>query len=121
MIHITAMDQLFNIWVAWVIPKVYNKKEDCYKVWSSSLSKTTSEHDAEAQFKYPLYDVFVTNPPYSSDHIEKLIQHLTYRDKTKGKPWCLLMPTFVHKKDFIENKIASKKNKSSNLQPLPNS
>jgi len=38
---------------------VYNKKEDCYNIW-----KTPS--------MYPAFDVLVTNPPYSQDHIQKV-------------------------------------------------
>lgn len=87
---------------------VYNRKEDCYKVWSGSSSSSS---------KYPDYDVFITNPPYSSNHVEKLIQHLTTDHRTKRKPWCLLMPNYVHKKDFYDDKIASKKNKNE-LQPF---
>ena len=86
---------------------VYNKKKDCYKVWSGEDSS-----------KYPKYDVFITNPPYSSDHVEKLILHLTTDERTKMKPWCLLMPTFVHKKEYYKDKVASKKNNSTNLQPF---
>jgi len=65
---------------------VYNKREDCYKAWSSSDL-------------YPDYDVFVTNPPYSADHIERLMKHVT-SSKLSSRPWFLLMPTWVHKKDY---------------------
>ena len=65
---------------------VYNKKEDCYKVWSSPD-------------QYPNYDVFVTNPPYSEDHIERLMKHVT-SPKLASRPFFLLMPTWVHKKDY---------------------
>lgn len=67
---------------------VYNKREDCYAVW-------------EAQ-KEPHFDVFITNPPYSSDHIEKLMTHIT-STKFGKTPWLLLMPNWVHKKDYYEN------------------
>lgn len=83
---------------------VHNKKQDCYKVWSKKTN-------------YPEYDLFITNPPYSSDHVEKLILHLTTDDRTKGKPWCLLMPTYVHKKDYYKDKIFSKKNQNG-IQPF---
>mmetsp|Transcript_25844 Transcript_25844/g.76383 ORF Transcript_25844/g.76383 Transcript_25844/m.76383 type:complete len:576 (-) Transcript_25844:691-2418(-) len=65
--------------------RVYNRKEDCYAVWSSSSS-------------YPKCDVLVTNPPYSADHIDRLMAHVT--SSTFGtRPWLLLMPNFVHKKE----------------------
>ena len=44
----------------------------------------------------PDYDVLVTNPPYSGDHIEKL---LTFTASSK-KPYLLLMPHFVYTKDY---------------------
>ena len=67
---------------------VYNKKEDCYAVW-------------EAQ-EEPTFDVFITNPPYSADHIDKLMTYIT-STKFGTKPWLLLMPNWVHKKDYYEN------------------
>lgn len=44
----------------------------------------------------PDYDVLVTNPPYSGDHVEKL---LTFTAGSK-KPYLLLMPHFVYTKDY---------------------
>mmetsp|Transcript_4916 Transcript_4916/g.10275 ORF Transcript_4916/g.10275 Transcript_4916/m.10275 type:complete len:520 (-) Transcript_4916:363-1922(-) len=67
---------------------VYNKKEDCYAVW-----ETQGE---------PTFDVFITNPPYSADHIDKLMTYIT-STKFGTKPWLLLMPNWVHKKDYYEN------------------
>lgn len=69
-------------------PDVYNRKEDCYKVWKDPSL-------------YPKYDIFLTNPPYSVDHIEKLMHHVTGK-QNKNKPWMLLMPNFVHKKDYFQ-------------------
>jgi len=69
-------------------PGVYNRKEDCYKVWRDPSI-------------YPSYDIFMTNPPYSCDHIEKLMKHVTSKQNEK-KPWMLLMPNFVHKKDYYQ-------------------
>lgn len=66
-------------------PNVYNRKEDCYQVWNTS--------------HYPLHDVLVTNPPYSGDHIERLINHVTSKD-FGNRPWMLLLPQWVHKKDY---------------------
>ncbi|VEU40773.1 unnamed protein product [Pseudo-nitzschia multistriata] len=69
-------------------PEVYNRKEDCYEVWKDPSI-------------YPSYDVFLTNPPYSADHIEMLMKHVTSK-KNQNKPWMLLMPNFVHKKDYFQ-------------------
>ena len=47
------------------------------------------------------FDVLVTNPPYSGSHIEKLMQFVTSQQKFGHRPWFLLMPQWVHKKDFF--------------------
>ncbi|KAL7544969.1 hypothetical protein ACHAWF_008339 [Thalassiosira exigua] len=75
---------------------VYNKKEDCYAVW-----KSTAEPD---------FDLLLTNPPYSEDHIERLMNHVTSRP-FGNKPWLLLMPQWVHKKDYYIN-VTTKKNRN---------
>lgn len=84
---------------------VYNKKEDCYKVWEEDSSRN----------KLPPFDVFVTNPPYSGDHIDRLMQFITSSSvvTTNSRPWCLLMPNWVHKKDYYLNSI-----KEHNIQPF---
>lgn len=58
---------------------VINARENCYEHWQ----------DRE-------YDVLVTNPPYSGDHMERLCQFLEH----KKKPFALLVPNFVHKKPY---------------------
>jgi hypothetical protein len=83
-------------------PNVYNKKEDCYLKWASNAS--------------PHHDVFITNPPYSEDHIPKLFNHLTNDKNMTGKPWFLLMPSWVHKKDYYIQ--AMKKTKNGPIQPF---
>lgn len=76
---------------------VYNRKEDCYEVW-----KTPS--------KIPSHDILITNPPYSDDHIEKLISHVT-SPAFGQRPWFLLLPQFVHKKEYFLRLTA-------NIQPF---
>jgi len=71
---------------------VYNRKEDCYAVWSSNSS--------------PPFDVLITNPPYSADHVEKLVRYVTSQ-AFGDRPWFLLLPQFVHKKDFFVSATAS--------------
>jgi hypothetical protein len=58
---------------------VYNEKEDFYSKES-----------------HPEYDVLVTNPPYSYDNIEKLLQ-FSY---SSGKPFLILVPNYVYAKDY---------------------
>lgn len=69
--------------------RVYNRKEDCYKLWGTS--------------SYPSHDLLVTNPPYSGDNIEKLIDHVT-SESFGNRPWMLLMPQWVHKKEYYISK-----------------
>ena len=61
---------------------VYNKKEDFYKVIEAKAC--------------PEYDVLITNPPYSEDHVPKLLEFAT----KEAKPFFLLMPNWVYTKDY---------------------
>ena len=47
----------------------------------------------------PDHDVLLTNPPYSSDHLQKIIRHVT----ASGKPWLLLVPNFVYTKEYYRS------------------
>lgn len=62
---------------------VYNKREDFYKVVDEG--------------RVPEYDVLVTNPPYSGNHPQKLMDFVT---KSQSKPYLLLMPNWVYTKDY---------------------
>ena len=75
---------------------VYNKKEDCYEQWKSSSSSAGQ--------------VIVTNPPYSGDHIQNLMQFVT-SSKHQNKPFFLLLPNWVVKKDYYQSCTA-------NIQPF---
>jgi len=77
-------------------PHVYNKKEDCYAIWKANVKDL------------PDFDVCVTNPPYSGNHIEKLISFVT-GDSFSNRPWLLLMPEWVHKKDFFIDLLGKKR------------
>jgi hypothetical protein len=63
-------------------PHVYNKKEDFYAVTAAGEN--------------PEFDVLVTNPPYSGDNVEKLLNF----SLSCGKPFFLLMPNYVYGKDY---------------------
>lgn len=68
---------------------VYNRCEDFYKV--------------QREGRVPAFDVLVTNPPYSEDHVERLFE---FAEKSQ-KPWLLLLPNYVLNKPFFLQ-IASK-------------
>lgn len=59
---------------------VYNRNEDFYQ--------------ARADKSYPEYDVLVTNPPFSGDHIERTFKFCI----KSGKPWFLMIPQYCAKK-----------------------
>eukprot|EP00873_Tetraselmis_striata_P018643 jgi/Tetstr1/438907/TSEL_027415.t1 len=63
---------------------VYNRCEDFYQVIANG--------------EVPEHDVVVTNPPYSADHMEKIIRFCT----EQAKPWMLLLPNYVYMKDYFE-------------------
>ena len=48
------------------------------------------------------FDVIVTNPPYSGDHPDRLMQFCV----SSGKPWFLLVPNWVYTKPYYITKTA---------------
>jgi hypothetical protein len=78
---------------------VYNRKEDCYAVWEQqNAAATLSSNSPNSHL--PPFDVLVTNPPYSDNHIERLIQFIS-SNVFGARPWFLLLPNWVHKKDYF--------------------
>jgi hypothetical protein len=64
--------------------QVYNQPEDFYQ--------------SIATGKVPPHDVIVTNPPYSGDHLDRLLTFL----KDNGKPFLLLLPDhFAQRPSYI--------------------
>jgi hypothetical protein len=82
--------------------RVHNEKQDCYRVWS-----TGSE---------PSYQVLVTNPPYSEHHIPQLLEHVT-SPNFGNRPWFLLLPNWVHKKDYYKKSLVTAKIRPFYLVP----
>jgi hypothetical protein len=64
---------------------IYNKKEDFYEMIRLD--------------RIPPYDVLVTNPPYSMDHMEQLLRFVM----KSSKPWFLLLPNYVYCKDYYQD------------------
>lgn len=62
---------------------VYNRNEDFYAVAAAG--------------RCPEFDVLVTNPPFSGDHMRRALEFAA----SCGKPWALLMPDFVAKKSYF--------------------
>jgi len=68
---------------------IYNKNEDFYRVIKER--------------KVPSFDVLVTNPPFSGDHMKKIVQFCV----EQRKPFFLLMPNFVLKKTYFKEIVAA--------------
>jgi len=62
---------------------VYNKNEDFYAAIESG--------------RIPAFDVLLTNPPYSSDHPERLLDFCV----NCGRPWLILCPNWVYERPFF--------------------
>lgn len=75
-------------------PNVYNRKEDFY---------TTMRLRA-----IPPHDVLLTNPPYSSDHMERLLRFVA--NNNDSRPFCLLVPNYVYMKDYFQKIVSSSNN-----------
>ncbi|GBG27129.1 Hypothetical Protein FCC1311_033522 [Hondaea fermentalgiana] len=69
---------------------VYNRCEDFYKMIETNST--------------PEFDVVVTNPPFSGDHMERIIQWAA----STGKPFFLLMPNFVYTKPYYADACGDK-------------
>ena len=70
------------------------------------------------------FDVLVTNPPYSENHIARLMQFVTSEIFIRSqKPWFMLLPQWVHKKDYYINattqsNLKGQRHQQSNIQPF---
>ena len=53
--------------------------------------------------KIPNYDILVTNPPYSDDHMQRLMEFLI----ASNKPWAMLVPDYTATKDWYVKLISS--------------
>ena len=63
-------------------PHVYNKNEDFYRMIEESRN--------------PDYDILVTNPPFSGNHVERMLKFCV----DSGKPFLCLVPNYVYTKPF---------------------
>jgi hypothetical protein len=51
----------------------------------------------------PNYDILLTNPPFSGDHVERLIRFCA----NTAKPWALLLPSYVHRKQYFDDTVGA--------------
>ena len=62
---------------------VINRNEDCYAAWAAGRA--------------PDFDVLITNPPFSADHIPRALAFAA----RCGKPWAMLVPEFCARKAYF--------------------
>ena len=80
---------------------VYNKCEDFYAVVEAG--------------EVPPHDVVVTNPPYSGEHVDKLLRFC----RTNGKPFLLLMPNYFCAKPYYTTALGGGEAADSMLYLCP--
>mmetsp|Transcript_30471 Transcript_30471/g.67026 ORF Transcript_30471/g.67026 Transcript_30471/m.67026 type:complete len:389 (+) Transcript_30471:88-1254(+) len=80
---------------------VYNKCEDFYLV--------------QQEGRIPEHDVVVTNPPYSGDHVERLLRWC----RLNGRPFLLLMPNYFCKKPYYESALGGSEHAAKMLYLFP--
>eukprot|EP00729_Bicosta_minor_P017602 gene17602-15861_t len=64
--------------------------------FATTLNKNEDFYAARAAGTCPEFDVLMTNPPFSGDHIERVHRFAV----NTGKPWFILIPQYVNKKAF---------------------
>lgn len=64
----------------------------------------------------PAHDVVVTNPPFSGDHVSKILRFCSRRG---AKPWFLLLPNFVYLKVLLPRPIDRSARKGSVTKSPP--
>lgn len=77
-------------WAQLGVPCVIHEKRDFY-------------HDIEEGTVPSTFDMLVTNPPYSDDHIQRLMEFLI----GSNKPWAFLVPDYVATKEWYRELIGS--------------
>jgi hypothetical protein len=68
-------------------PNVINENKDFYEM--------------VAKNKVPEHDVFVTNPPYSEEHVEKCVTFAAKNMTQFGRPYFMLVPSYVVCKPYF--------------------
>jgi hypothetical protein len=63
--------------------------------WSNVLNDNVDFYESISRGTVPPFDILVTNPPYSGDHIGRLMAFC----REQNKPWFCLMPHYSHLRD----------------------
>lgn len=68
------------------------------------INRCEDFYAAVEQATVPNYDVLLTNPPYSGDHMEKLLDFVS--SPSNKKPWIILVPNYMYAKPYFTGFLA---------------
>ena len=68
---------------------VIHSNVDCYAAWREGT--------------VPPFDVLLTNPPFSGEHIRRILAYAV----SCGKPWFLLLPDFIAEKGYYKSGVGA--------------
>jgi hypothetical protein len=81
--------------------------------FSNVINENKDFYEVVKNDEVPEHDVLVTNPPYSEDHIERILKFCV----GSGKPWFLLVPNFVYVNPYYTKAMDEAKAKPFYLVP----
>ena len=82
---------------------VHNVNEDCYQVMASG--------------KLPYHDIVISAPPYSGDHLEKIVEFCMSPGQA-NKIWLLLLPNWVERKPYFEKHVGTESSRLFFIAPV---
>ena len=83
--------------------------------FTSVINRNRDFYEDIASNNIPEYDVLVTNPPYSGEHMERILEFCKSQSKTnKKKAFFLLLPHFVYTKDYYQRALSGNSNANAN-------
>jgi len=81
------------------------------KVHLESLGFANVQHERRDFYKdilnntIPFHHIIITNPPYSDDHKERVVEFCVKRLRNENIPFFLLLPNYVACKEYFRNAI----------------
>jgi len=77
-------------------------KQHLRKLGYTNVVNENKDFYALTPAEHPPFDVLLTSPPYSRDHIQRCIQFAV----SSGRPWFILQPQYVHRKAYFSDLVA---------------
>ena len=78
------------------------------------INENKDFYSSKTRKNIPKYDILVTNPPYSGDHKQRLLEYLS----STTTPYCLLLPAYTAGKSYWRD-FASSSNAGEICYLLP--